>query len=77
MIDDFKSYSNDLIEVRFSKSRCTHAAECVKRLRAVFNVRERPWINVDNASVEDIIDAIQRCPSKALEYTLKQKKDND
>lgn len=72
MIDDFKSYSNDLIEVRYSKSRCTHAAECVKRLRPVFNVRQRPWINVDNASVEEIIEAVNLCPSGALQYTVKQ-----
>lgn len=77
MTDDFKSYANDDIEVRFYKSRCTHAATCVKRLRAVFNVRERPWINVNNASVEDIIDAVNSCPSQALQYTLKHKDDND
>jgi uncharacterized Fe-S cluster protein YjdI len=76
MIDDFKAYSNDLIEVRYSKSRCTHAAECVKGLRRVFNVRQRPWINVDNASVEEIVEVIHRCPSGALEYTIKQPKES-
>lgn len=76
MIDDFKAYSNDVIEVRYSKSRCTHAAECVKSLRKVFNVRQRPWINVDNGSVEEIVDAIHRCPSGALQYTIKQKSDS-
>lgn len=72
MSDDFKSYSNDVIEVLYSRTRCTHAAECVKRLRPVFNVRQRPWINVDNGSVEDIIDAVNLCPSGALKYNLKK-----
>lgn len=77
MTDDFKLYSNDLIEVRYSKSRCTHAAQCVKKLRPVFNVRQRPWINVNNASVEEIIEAVNLCPSGALQYTVKQAKKSE
>lgn len=77
MSDDFKSYSNDVIEVLYSKTRCTHAAQCVKRLRPVFNVRQRPWINVDNASVEEIIEAVNLCPSGALKYNLKQPEKTD
>lgn len=30
----------------------------------------KPWINPDGATVEDIIETIEKCPSGALSYSL-------
>ncbi|RAI80485.1 hypothetical protein BFS35_008580 [Macrococcoides goetzii] len=64
-----KSYRNKDITVHFEASRCIHATECVRGLPQVFDVDKRPWINVDNASKEDITEVIMRCPSGALTFT--------
>jgi hypothetical protein len=34
----------------------------------VFDPRKRPWINIDGATSEEIMNTIDKCPSKALAY---------
>jgi CDGSH-type Zn-finger protein len=40
-------------------------------LRNVFDPQKKPWIQPDNASAEEIADVIERCPTGALHYKLK------
>ena len=50
-----------------------HAGECVRGLPSVFDISKKPWINVNGASPDAIVDQIKRCPSGALTYEpLKQ-----
>ncbi|PCF52750.1 (4Fe-4S)-binding protein [Staphylococcus delphini] len=63
-----KQYTGEKINVYFEPKRCVHAAECVRGLGKVFDVDQRPWVQPDNASVEDVIKVIERCPSGALTY---------
>ena len=34
--------------------------------------RERPWIKMDGASTERIIDQVKKCPSGALSYFMNE-----
>lgn len=65
-----KEYTGERITVTYDASRCIHFAECVRGLPAVFDVNQRPWIQVDRADAELIAEVVRRCPSGALHYEL-------
>lgn len=65
-----KEYKNDHLIVYWSPELCTHPANCLRLLPEVFNVRKRPWININAAEPEAIIQAIDQCPSGALKYSI-------
>jgi uncharacterized Fe-S cluster protein YjdI/CDGSH-type Zn-finger protein len=56
--------------VYFDARRCLHFAECVRGLPAVFDVKQRPWIQPANAQADEIAEVVRRCPSGALHYVL-------
>ena len=68
-----QEYGNDAVIVRFDPGVCTHSGVCVRGLRAVFDVKKRPWINLEGASAEAIVEQIQKCPSGALSFEMKKK----
>jgi len=61
-----KEYINDEIKVIWKPDLCTHSGNCFKGLPEVFNPMERPWINIDAATNEEIIHQVKQCPTKAL-----------
>ncbi|MCA9980904.1 MAG: (4Fe-4S)-binding protein, partial [Anaerolineales bacterium] len=63
-----KTYTSSDVDVSFDAGRCIHAAECVKRLPAVFDTKKRPWIQPDQANADEITAVVERCPSGALQY---------
>ncbi|MEX0724529.1 MAG: CDGSH iron-sulfur domain-containing protein [Gracilimonas sp.] len=65
-------YSTDDIKVTWDKERCIHAAECVRGLPNVFDPKRKPWIKPELASVDEIMEVIERCPTGALHYELKE-----
>jgi len=71
-----KEYSNGEITILWKPKTCIHAAECVKRLPNVYKPKEKPWITIENATTEELIDQIDKCPSGALSYNLKNQKIN-
>ena len=66
------SYEGEGIVVTFDGKLCQHAAECARGLPNVFDTRHRPWVMPDNAEPAEVAAAVERCPSGALQYTLKQ-----
>ena len=60
------------ITVLWKPELCIHAGVCVKMLPQVYKPKERPWCNPENASVEELINQIKKCPSGALGYELKR-----
>lgn len=50
--------------------QCIHSTKCWKGLIQVFDPRKRPWINLDGAEKEQIIEQVNTCPSGALSYRL-------
>ncbi len=66
-----REYIGTGITVSFDGEICRHAARCVTGLPAVFDTVARPWIQPDNASVEDVAAQVRQCPSGALQYVLR------
>lgn len=64
------SYENEEIKVTWDMKRCIHAKECVHGLPGVFDPDQKPWIQPDNASSEDIRNTISKCPTGALHYEM-------
>ncbi|MGJ8662879.1 MAG: (4Fe-4S)-binding protein, partial [Marinicella sp.] len=61
-------YKGQDIDVHYNKQLCSHAAICGAQLNRVFDTSKKPWVNPDNASVEEVKAVIQACPSGALSY---------
>lgn len=61
-----KEYTNGEITIVWQSGKCTHSANCVKNLSAVFQPRTQPWIKMENASTAEILATVAKCPSGAL-----------
>ena len=67
-MSDTHEYSNGEITIVWQPDICMHSGNCVKNLATVFKPKERPWIQPENASTQEIMSAIDKCPSGALSY---------
>lgn len=68
--DIVKEYSTRDLIVYWKPKICAHPGFCWKRLPQVFNPARRPWIDMQAASPEEIIETIDICPTGALMYDL-------
>lgn len=64
-----KEYKNEDVVVYWFPELCAHPGTCLRLLPKVFNLKQRPWVNVDAAAPEDIMRTIDKCPSGALRYS--------
>ncbi|MBU3821905.1 (4Fe-4S)-binding protein [Flavobacteriaceae bacterium XHP0103] len=65
-----KEYSNGEVTIVWEPEKCIHSAICARGLPKVFKPRERPWITIDAASTEDLVNQVKQCPSGALSYYM-------
>src|SRR6266404_2897770 len=68
--DRRESHAGKRITILDNRSICAHAGFCTDGLKAVFRMREEPWIDADGAAVEEIIATVRKCPSGALSYAI-------
>lgn len=68
--DRIKEYQGIEITIVDNRGVCSHDQSCVKCLPAVFDRYKRPWIDPDGASVKEVIETIEKCPSGALSYKM-------
>jgi uncharacterized Fe-S cluster protein YjdI len=68
MSQEIHEYSNEKITVVWNPGICQHSRNCWRGLIQVFDPRERPWIKMDGATTDRIIEQIKKCPSGALSY---------
>jgi uncharacterized Fe-S cluster protein YjdI/CDGSH-type Zn-finger protein len=61
-----KEYANESIVVTWDAQRCIHTGICTAGLPTVFNVSERPWVQLDGADADAIAAVVRRCPTGAL-----------
>ncbi len=65
-----KEYSNGEMTIFWKPKACIHAGECVKRLPKVYNPKARPWIQLENATTQELKDQVDACPSGALSFKM-------
>ena len=61
-----KEYANQDITVVWKPDICIHSEICARGLPKVFDPNRKPWIDVDQASSEDIEAQVNQCPSGAI-----------
>ena len=66
-------YSNSEVTVVWQPDLCIHAGKCVKALPNVYKPKDKPWVNPENATGEELIAQIKTCPSGALSYEMAEK----
>jgi uncharacterized Fe-S cluster protein YjdI len=67
-----KKYANGEITVVWKPGLCIHSTNCWKGLIEVFNPKIKPWINIDGADSEKIMEQVKKCPSWALSYFINE-----
>jgi uncharacterized Fe-S cluster protein YjdI len=72
---EIHTYTNDHVTVIWKPEVCIHSKNCWKGLITVFNPQVRPWINMNGASTDRIIEQVKKCPSGALSYLITAEKD--
>lgn len=68
--DYVKTYASDDLIIHWNPDLCMHDSNCYTNLLSVFNPDKRPWVNMNGASLDEIIRTINHCPSGALRYSL-------
>ncbi|WP_111684306.1 (4Fe-4S)-binding protein [Winogradskyella tangerina] len=66
-------FSNEDITVTYDPRCCVNAGICARQLSDVFRSSVIPWIDLDGAHNDAIINQIKKCPSGALKFHLNQK----
>ena len=64
-----RPYEKDGFAVFWDSTRCIHTGICLRSLHSVFNLKNRPWVNLDGGDVEQIIATVEKCPTGALRYS--------
>jgi uncharacterized Fe-S cluster protein YjdI len=70
-------YSNNEVTVVWKPNVCIHSALCWKGLIQVFNPQQKPWIDMNGAATERIIEQVRKCPSGALSYFMNNEQPAD
>jgi uncharacterized Fe-S cluster protein YjdI len=65
-----KKYTKDDLTIVWQPQKCIHSAMCIKGLPEVFDNKARPWVKLDGAENQLIIDQVKACPSGALSYEI-------
>jgi uncharacterized Fe-S cluster protein YjdI len=66
-------YSNGEVTVIWQPALCTTSGICVQMLPQVYCPNERPWVKIKNASTQELIEQVGKCPSGALSYIINKK----
>ena len=64
-----RTYEKGDLTVFWDSTRCIHTGICLRSLHSVFNLKNRPWVDVDGADADQIMATIRKCPTGALRYT--------
>ncbi|MDD4803350.1 MAG: (4Fe-4S)-binding protein [Syntrophomonas sp.] len=65
-----KEYQTKDLIVYWCPQDCSHAGKCLQGLPDVFDLNRRPWIDLSAGTAEEIIKTIDKCPTRALQYSL-------
>ena len=63
-----RTYETDDLTIEWYPERCVHVARCLAAAPAVFDPGRRPWVQPEAGTTEEIVAAIEACPTGALRY---------
>ncbi len=63
-------YQSKEVRVTFDPELCVHSRVCLRSLPAVFDVARKRWIRPENASPDEVLATVAKCPSGALQAYL-------
>ena len=72
-----KEYTNGETTIVWEAGKCIHSAMCVKGLPEVFKPKELPWIKIDAAKTELLVNQVKACPSGALSFYMNHEKNKN
>ena len=67
-----KKYTNGEVTVVWQPSKCIHSTNCFRGLPQVFDPKKRPWVNIEGATTQEIVEQVKQCPSRALSYYMNE-----
>ena len=70
-----KEYTNNEVTIVWEPDKCFHSGICVKGLPNVFRPKERPWLRIEGASTEELMNQVKQCPSGALGFYMNDAED--
>jgi len=68
---DIYAFSGEKVNVSWDGRLCIHIAECGQAKGNLFVRDRQPWCQPDLVNVSDVKDVVERCPSGALVYQVK------
>ena len=63
-----KTYTKEDIKIVWQSEKCTHSAKYALGLPKVFKPKEKPWINMEHATTDELKSQVNKCPSGALSF---------
>lgn len=63
-----RSYEGEGVIVHWEPSLCIHTTNCIRALPQTFDPRARPWVRLDGVSADEVVAAVESCPTGALAY---------
>jgi len=61
-----RTYVKGLLIVEWWPERCVKCHNCTDTLPQVFDPSKRPWVDLEKATDQEIIDTVKACPDQAL-----------
>ena len=68
--DRLDTYEGIRVTITDNRGTCAHSGFCTDRLRTVFHLDEEPFVTASGGRLDDVVRAIESCPSGALACTI-------
>ncbi|HAT63480.1 MAG TPA: (4Fe-4S)-binding protein, partial [Flavobacteriaceae bacterium] len=59
-MDITKKYTHDQVTVIWKPGLCIHSGNCVSALPNVFKPKEKPWVQPEGSSSDELMSAIKK-----------------